>query len=529
VQIDGDDATTTALVCSLTGLALVGSASSGYNGTHPYATELDSHANMPVAGGGTLVIARTGRHARVTPFSPELPSMDMVEILDVAMAYDDPVTLTTTILVMRNSLYVPTMDHNLIPPFVMREAGLTVDETPKFQLAGDATVDNHMIFDPATGLRIHLKLNGIFSYFPTRPLTSSEIESLDDYRLVYLTPDAEQWDPYRTSFADDEDAMVDVDGTIARYDRRPSSPIVGATLVAETYADPVTWECFEAAVDHACDLFDAPSTMFTDDDVIAFSTDGIRAQVAQLEGSLDPMIFSALVGESAHMSKVAMAMGSMTLDDSGCELFEPVVDTTGDTMAGKPGGVSAKKRLLKLFSISHDDAEWTLMVTSQLSCQSVDSTLLQNFETNDREIRYRRIDSIFFTDAFFVTAKARSTRGNICAQIYVSDKAFMDVHPMRDVKSFPLSLRRFAKEVGAPNVLVCDPHPSQKSREVKEFCNLIGTTLRVLEANTQWANCVELCVGLMKEATRKDMRKTNSPPVLWDYCMECQALIFKSR
>ena len=86
----------------------------------------------------------------------------------------------------------------------------------------------------------------------------------------------------------------------------------------------------------------------------------------------------------------------------------------------------------------------------------------------------------------------------------------MDVHPMRDVKSFPLSLRRFAKEVGAPNVLVCDPHPSQKSREVKEFCNRIGTTLRVLEANTQWANRAELYVGLMKEATRKDMRETNT-------------------
>jgi hypothetical protein len=115
----------------------------------------------------------------------------------------------------------------------------------------------------------------------------------------------------------------------------------------------------------------------------------------------------------------------------------------------------------------------------------------------------------------------------MCAQIYVSDKAFVDVHPMRDVKSFPLSLKRFAKEVGAPNVLVCDPHLSQKSREVKEYCNQIGTTLRVLEANTQWANRAELYVGLMKEATRKDMREMNSPLVLWDYCMERWALIFQ--
>ena len=168
MHIDEDDAMT-ALVCSISGLALVGGMSSGYNGTLSSATELDSHANMPVAGNGTTVIARTGRHATVTPFSEDLPSMEMVEIVDVAMAYDDPVTLITTIFVMRNALYVPSMDYNLVPPFMMREAGLIVDETPKIQMAGDATIENHSIFDPVTNVRIHLKLNGIFSYFMTRP------------------------------------------------------------------------------------------------------------------------------------------------------------------------------------------------------------------------------------------------------------------------------------------------------------------------------------------------------------------------
>jgi hypothetical protein len=34
-------------------------------------------------------------------------------------------------------------------------------------------------------------------------------------------------------------------------------------------------------------------------------------------------------------------------------------------------------------------------------------------------------------------------------------------------------------------------------------------------------------VGLLKKATRKDMRATGSPIVLWDYCMEQCALIFQ--
>jgi hypothetical protein len=89
-----------------------------------HATKLDSHANMAVAGPDCTVIATSGCHATVTPFSSNLPMMDMVEVGDVAIAYDDPTSLQTYLLVMRNALLIPTMDHNLIPPFLIRLAGL---------------------------------------------------------------------------------------------------------------------------------------------------------------------------------------------------------------------------------------------------------------------------------------------------------------------------------------------------------------------------------------------------------------------
>ena len=38
-------------------------------------TELDSHANMAVAGGDCTIIARSGHFANVTPFSADLPVM----------------------------------------------------------------------------------------------------------------------------------------------------------------------------------------------------------------------------------------------------------------------------------------------------------------------------------------------------------------------------------------------------------------------------------------------------------------------
>ena len=44
--------------------------------------------------------------------------MEKVEIGDVAVAYNDAYSLETYLLVMRNVLLIPLMDHNLLPPFV---------------------------------------------------------------------------------------------------------------------------------------------------------------------------------------------------------------------------------------------------------------------------------------------------------------------------------------------------------------------------------------------------------------------------
>ena len=98
-------------------------------------TELDSHANMAVAGQDCTIIARSGRYATVTPFLEDLPVMEKVEIGDVAIAYNNPFSGEKFLRVMRNALLIPSMDHNLLPLFLVREASLFLDKTPKFQSA----------------------------------------------------------------------------------------------------------------------------------------------------------------------------------------------------------------------------------------------------------------------------------------------------------------------------------------------------------------------------------------------------------
>eukprot|EP00957_Ditylum_brightwellii_P106591 8131952-Ditylum_brightwellii.AAC.1 len=91
------------------------------------------------------------------------------------------------------------MDHNLIPPFMMRESGITVNETPKIHKE-TPTVDDHAITFPYLGLRIPLELWVVFSYFPT---SKTLIEEVNISKNVYtLTPN--KWSPHAKQYANCE-------------------------------------------------------------------------------------------------------------------------------------------------------------------------------------------------------------------------------------------------------------------------------------------------------------------------------------
>ena len=103
----------------------------GVRGRSAGTTELDSHANMVEIGSQGTIIHRTGRYADVNAFSSDVGKMSSVPIVDAAIAYDCPFSGRTILMVASNALYVDSMDHNLVPPFIMRKAGLEVDEQVK--------------------------------------------------------------------------------------------------------------------------------------------------------------------------------------------------------------------------------------------------------------------------------------------------------------------------------------------------------------------------------------------------------------
>ena len=195
------------------------------------------------------------------------------------------------------------------------------------------------------------------------------------------------------------------------------------------------------------------------------------------------------------------------------------------TITGLKNSVDPE-HLAKIWRITHDDAKRTLEVTTQLSQRKEDPKLSRNYGTNDRMLRYKRIHEYFFMDTFFATSKGgKSSRGHTCCQLFVTDKGYVHVIPMRARTEVLQAVKEFAKEIGAPDTIICDAAREQKSQGLRKFLNDIGTTLKVLEHDTPWANKAELYIGLIKEAVCKDMRDSNSPLAFWDYCLDRRARI----
>ena len=96
------------------------------------ATELDSHANLPVVGRYARILETTHNTALVSGITSDLGKPIRVPIVITAVAYDCKYTVHTYTMVIHNALFFNNMTVNLIPPMMMRIADLEINECPKF-------------------------------------------------------------------------------------------------------------------------------------------------------------------------------------------------------------------------------------------------------------------------------------------------------------------------------------------------------------------------------------------------------------
>ena len=490
-------------------------------------TELDSHANMVVLGKNAFIFESTGRTCNVKPFTDQLGIVENVPIVDAAIAYECPYSHQVYILILRNALHIPTLEHNLIPPFIMRAGGIIINDVPKIHCP-DPSVLDHCISFPNSDLKIQLQLFGTFSYFHSRKPETTELYSCDK---IFLTPDSSDWNPHCESYERNERSMLNYEGELNEQTRRTSLPMIVDDAADDDYTIS---SCSITNWDAHVDATISSAHLLNDDISNDASFDDYFATALNLQGEI---------------SKQNCAIGSCTIsDDTSCPLFLSPTITTTDKLeqsladilspddydatlkaisaasASQPKGID-KSTLSKLWHISEPLADAAIKSNTQLKGHNADNYMSRQFSTNDRMLRYRRIQSVFFTDTMFATPKSKSKRGNTCCQVFVSDKGFVAVYPMKSQEEFPTALHWFCKQIGVPQSLIVDGHRAQTSTKVRRFCDQVGTTLRILEVGTPWANRAELYIGLLKEAVRKDMRASNSPMTLWDHCIERRANI----
>ena len=327
-------------------------------------TELDSHANMVVLGKNCFIFDNVhGRTCNVEPFDKNLGTARQIPVVDAALAYDCPYSHETYLLIIRNALYIESMENNLIPPFIMREAGLLVRDTPKIHLE-DPNAQDHAITFHNNNLSIPLQLHGTFSFFHTRKPTCDEVKYTEP---IFLTPDSDNWDPYSEHFRQNEESMTDWEGNMApKRHRNVHTLDLDVAVETSTYED---------AVDHAT--------------ISAFQALTLGCNEAELirhEGRE----FAEAMSVRAEHSKFAIGMGSTSqYDNCHSSLFEPVYHHVDEfkalidsAQASKPHSVSPDF-ISKIWNIKPDLAQKAINQTTQLYRKGADNDLSRQFSTND--------------------------------------------------------------------------------------------------------------------------------------------------
>ena len=364
-------------------------------------TELDSHANMPVVGREALVVEQSGRTVEVSPFTPDYKPIK-VEVVNAIIQYDSPLDRKEYILVVQNALRVPSMRNNLLPPLIMCENGIMVNECAKIHCE-DPTRHYHCIIFERYDLCIPLRLHGVFSYFVTRkPDVELALEmdepSIYAKEIYTLTPT--KWNPHTDAYALNEESIVDWEGNIKEKGRSDVKIVLDE--IGDEYQRPYEVSTMEAL--HMDTVIQSRSQC---NNINIFKMN----ELSMISSVLCPYQFTSMVEARTNLGSDAINIGATNcynedyLENNDDEL--PLTsDTVQDTInglgneddmnaffssgvhGGPEVGVDAQ-HLSKVRRILYEDAKRTIDATTQYGTHTPNPVMSQNYTTNDRMLRHK--------------------------------------------------------------------------------------------------------------------------------------------
>lgn len=107
-----------------------------------------------------------------------------------------------------NDFHIPSMKHNLIPPFLIEEADLVVNDMPRTHCGNNLNENSPCIIvdEPVFAFIYHLMASSLISL--SRHLLDEEIECPDHFTSIYLIRDASQWDPHNEAYSAAESSFL---------------------------------------------------------------------------------------------------------------------------------------------------------------------------------------------------------------------------------------------------------------------------------------------------------------------------------
>ena len=181
------------------------------------------------------------------------------------------------------------MTHNLILHFIMREAGILVNDIPKIHVKGPDE-RNHSLYFPSSDVMIPLSLWGVFSYFLTSSPTIQQCNELYDSVLM-LTSEG-PWNPHTDVFARNEENMLNREGNIVEAKHRAQIILADIAdddvMIASAHISHAKSAQIDAILTSRCD---EPSEHATR---VPFELDDVNAHLHNVSPTLTPSLGNLL-------------------------------------------------------------------------------------------------------------------------------------------------------------------------------------------------------------------------------------------
>jgi hypothetical protein len=426
--------------------------------------ELDSHADTPVLGAGTLIIQTYDELVELVGYDQQ-QGLQTIETVSGVLAFDHPQDGQAYHLVFHQAIHMPQLDHHLLCPMQCCINDVTVNNVPIF-LTCFPTDNMHALIvqnpdNDSTTLSFPLHLQRMMPYLPVRKPTATKWE-MGDIVLIKMTAENLNWDPNGPTYSSQEAAMTDYRGIVLPHPDR------GQPFAINTISSMMT------------DTADITN----DENVVIALEQHVTVSVAAL-----------------HTTRTAPGWIH--------------------SKARKPVDTEP---LAKCWLIPANHAARTVDRTMQQGvCTMLNTTLACRFPTTNCMLRYPHMPHPVFGDTMFTGTDSKN--GNKCCQVFATNFGWARAHPLKQKEEAHETLSLMFNPDGIPSEMILDGTKEQVDRAFRHKLKEVNCHLHVTEPYLPWQQAEEGCIRKLKQGVSYKMFKTGAPKCLWDHCIELEGLI----